>query len=132
MGRKSAFASSAKTKADPQQLIIEYISKVSSSSSSFFDLYVPLTHDGFLVVDGHKKATHTHKGESKVAIIWRESIEQADELVSVKILSTIEKKIKKRWTFIQCKSIAESIAFFPDDRGDSPLQQREIGRQRQV
>jgi hypothetical protein len=55
---------------------------------------------------------HTHKGESKVAIIWRESIEQADELVSVKILSTIEKKRKKRWTCIQCKSIAESIAFF--------------------
>jgi hypothetical protein len=126
LGRKSAFASSAKTKADPQQLIIEYISKVSSStSSSFFDLYVPLTHDGFPVVDGHKKATHTHKGESKVAIIWRESIEQADELVSVKILSTIEKKRKKRWTCIQCKSIAESIAFFLDDRGDSSSQQRE-------
>jgi hypothetical protein len=102
LGRKSAFASSAKTKADPQQLIIEYISKVSSSSSSssFSDLYVPLTHDGFPVVDGHKKATHTHKRESKVAIIWRESIEQADELVSVKILSTIEKKRKKRWTCI--------------------------------
>lgn len=54
-----------------------------------------MTHDGFPVVDGHKKATHTHKGESKVAIIWRESIEQVDELVSVKILSTIEKRNKE-------------------------------------
>lgn len=90
-----------------------------------------MTHDGFPVVDGHKKATHTHKGESKVAIIWRESIEQADELVSVKILSTIEKRNKETldmYTQLVAASVnplLNRLHFFPDDRGDSSSQQRE-------